>query len=76
MDAMQRAESVLTWVTHVMNASGQDHGSYLQVCQVVGKCVIGQKTAQSLSNIRCMDVVVVGVVCVVCLLYVLHAIAV
>lgn len=39
----------------------------------MSKSVIGQKAAQRLRDICCMDVVVVRVVGIVCPLYVLHA---
>ena len=60
-----------TWVTHVMDAGGKDHGRNLQISQLLCELVIGQKAAQSLRHICCMYVVVIGVV-VVCSLDVLH----
>lgn len=59
-----------TWVTHIVNAGGKDHGGNLQISQLLGKVVIGQKAAQGLCHVCCMYVVMVGVV-VVCSLYVL-----
>lgn len=34
-----------TWVTHIMNAGGKDHGGNLQISQFLGKLVVGQKAA-------------------------------
>lgn len=34
-----------TWVTHIVNAGGKDHGGNLQISQLLCKLVIGQKGA-------------------------------
>ena len=60
-----------TWVTHIVNAGGKDHGGNLQISQLLCKLVIGQKAAQGLCHVCGMYVVMVGVV-VVCPLYVLQ----
>jgi len=61
----------VTWVAHIMNACGKDHGCHLQVSQLLRKVIIGQEAPQSLCHICCMYVVVIRIA-VVCLFYILH----
>ena len=60
-----------TWVTHIMDAGGKDHGCNFQIGQLLRKLVIGQEATQRLSHICRMNVVVVRIA-VICPLYVLH----
>ena len=65
------ARQALTWVAHIVDACGKDHGRQLQVSQLSRKVIIGQEAPQCLCHICCMYVVVIRIA-IVCPLYILH----
>ena len=65
-----RSKHGCTWMPHIVNTCGKDHGCHFQIRQLLCKVVIGKKAPQRLGHIGCMDVVVIGIA-VVCPLNIL-----